>query len=243
MKKIVAIIGSPRGYNSQTYKIAYRIFQELKKKNADVSCDFYILSELNINKCTGCTRCFFYASSCASFRDSIDMLEKSMLEADLIIFGSPVYAHNITGEMKNFFDRISHMLHLMMLCGKYAITISTSSSNGNKSVNEYFYKLMLYFGIKLIDQISYMQLLEFDEEKFLKCINTTDSILKDEISFKPNELQEKIFSIYKKAYSDIYYRDIKDKNSTKNQEAIYWYDNGYFNFNSFEELFNAMKNR
>lgn len=96
MKNLVAIIGSPRGYNSNTYKIAFKILQELRNRNIEILPKFFILSELEINKCIGCAKCFFNASSCVSFRDSMDEVEKALLESDLIIFGSPVYAHNAT---------------------------------------------------------------------------------------------------------------------------------------------------
>lgn len=243
MKKLVAIIGSPRGYNSKTYEISYRISEELKKKDIDICSKFFILSELEINKCTGCLECFAKCSSCVLFRDSMDLLEESLLEADLIIFGSPVYAHNITGDMKIFFDRISHFLHILRLAGKYGVTISTSSSNGNMYVNNYLSKIMEYLGINVIGQISYMYLRKFEEKNFYKCINNIADILSNKILSKPSKLQEEIFTVYKKAYFKTYQESIISKNGTKNEEANYWNSNGYFNFNSFQELFNAMKTK
>ncbi|MCB2357160.1 flavodoxin family protein [Clostridium estertheticum] len=243
MKKLVAIIGSPRGYNSKTYEIAYKISEGLENKNINISSKFFILSELEINKCTGCLGCFAKCSSCVSFSDSMDVLEKSMLDADLIIFGSPVYAHNITGDMKIFFDRICHFLHTMKLVGKYGVTISTSSSNGNIFVNDYLLKMMEYLGIGVIDQISYISQREFEEKHITKCIDNIAGVLNGQISLPPSKFKEQIFNIYKKIYFENYQKSLMNKNTMKNQEACYWHDNGYFNYNSFEELFNVMKNK
>ena len=243
MKNLVAIIGSPRGYNSNTYKIAFKILQELRNRNIEILPKFFILSELEINKCIGCAKCFFNASSCVSFRDSMDEVEKALLESDLIIFGSPVYAHNVTGEMKIFIDRLSYMLHLLKLTGKYGITISTSSSNGNVSVDDYLNKIMLHLGINVIEQISYKDLYKYEYKDFSVCINNIANSITSDILTKSNELQEKIFSINKNAYLKIYQNELKNKTVLKNKEALYWHDNRYFNFNSFKELFNEMKRK
>ncbi|MCW6086521.1 MULTISPECIES: flavodoxin family protein [Clostridium] len=243
MKKLVSIIGSHKGYNSKTYDIAYKVSEGLKNKNNNISSEFFILSELDINKCTGCLGCFTKCSSCVIFNDSMSILEKSMFDADIIIFGSPVYAHNITGDMKIFIDRLCHLLHIMGLCGKYGVTVSTSSSNGNTFVDNYLFKIMEYLGIRVVDQISYVSYHKFEDKHITKCVDKIDGILNNKILLPPSEFQEQIFNIYKKIYFKSYEESIINKNVVKNQEACYWHDNGYFNYNSFEELFNIMKNK
>ena len=46
MKKLVAIIGSPRSYNSATYKIAHKIAKDLNNNGINVDSKFFILSDL-----------------------------------------------------------------------------------------------------------------------------------------------------------------------------------------------------
>lgn len=242
MKKLVAIIGSPRSYNSATYKIAHKIAKDLNNNGINVDSKFFILSDLKINKCLGCTSCFLKCDSCAKFDDDMKEIEEAMIEADFIILGSPVYAHNVTGDMKVFIDRLSSFLHIMKFAGKYGVTISTSSSNGNVYVDQYLLKIMESLGIKVIDQISYMSIKGFNQKNFSKCINKIVNILSNKTSIESSELQEQFFKTYKKAYYESYKNTIMYDDKLKNQEALYWYNNGYFNFNSFEELFNSMKN-
>jgi len=242
LKNIVTIIGSPRGYKSKTYEISDKILEGLKNKDINISSKTFVLSELEINKCIGCVGCFTKCSSCVAFRDNMDIIEKSMFDADLIIFGSPVYAHNITGEMKNFIDRITHYFHIMKFSGKYGVTISTSSSNGNAFVDNYLNKVMENLGINVIGQISYMEYGKFEEKNITKCIDNIIAAFEDKVLLPSSEYKEQLFKIYKKAYFESYQKSIINNNTLKNQEACYWHDNGYFGYDSFEELFKAMKN-
>ena len=164
-----------------------------------------------------------------------------MLEADFIIFGSPVYAHSITGEMKVFIDRMSRLLHLMKFTGKYGISISTSSSNGNIFVDAYLLKIMESLGIKVIDQISYIDVKKFDEESFSNSIDKIADVLNGKVSVMSSDLQQAFFNTYKSVYLKSYQETSMYEDKYKNQEALYWYKNGYLNHNSFEELFNYMK--
>lgn len=243
LKKLAAVIGSPRGSNSKSYDIAHKISEGLRNKNIDISSEFYILSELEINRCTGCLGCFAECSSCLIFDDDMNMLEEALINADLIIFASPVYAHNVSGDMKVFIDRLCHFLHIMRFAGKYGVTISTSSSNGNAFVDNYLFEMMEYFGIDVIDQISYISQRKLEEQYISHCIDKIAGVLNGEIMLPPSRLKEQVFNIYKKVYFESYKNSIADKNAVKSKEAYYWHDNGYFNYNSFEELFNAMKSK
>ena len=78
MKKLVAIIGSPRGNRSATYKIADKVSKALKNRGIDISSEFFILSDLEINRCTGCTGCFIQCSSCITFKIVMDANLKNL---------------------------------------------------------------------------------------------------------------------------------------------------------------------
>lgn len=241
MKKLVAIVGSPRGTNSETYKLISNIIKVMKNKNKNLSAKIFNLSDLNIHECIGCSQCFLRCSSCVNFNDSMTEIEEALIQSDFIIFGSPVYAHNVTSEMKKFIDRISHFIHIMKFTGKYGLAVSTSSSNGNVFVNNYLVKIMECLGIKIVDSISYMSLLEFDEQKLSTAIQTSLNLLNNKLDIKASEHQERNFIIFKNAYSKLYENSVLHETNLKNQEALYWVENGYLNFNSFEELFNSCK--
>jgi multimeric flavodoxin WrbA len=61
------------------------------------------LSEYSISPCLGCFRCLGDAN--CIIKDDFHKLYQACAEADVLILGTPVYMGNISGLMKNFFDR------------------------------------------------------------------------------------------------------------------------------------------
>jgi len=80
-------------------------------------------------------------------------IAKEMLQADVIIFISPVFLHHISGYMKVFLDNFASWAHTMPLIGKVGIPISLSNNNGNEYVGEYLKKIMNYFGMETMNPI------------------------------------------------------------------------------------------
>lgn len=107
MKKVVVISSSPR-----------------KGGNSDVLCDKFIegaisagnqaekisLRDKSINYCTGCGFCNTNNYTSCSQKDDMEEILNKMLDADVIVFGTPIYFYAISGQMKTFIDR---------LCAKY----------------------------------------------------------------------------------------------------------------------------
>ena len=46
-----------------------------------------------------------------------------MKDADAIVFGSPVYIDNVTGQMKVFFDRLADAIHYQHSPGKLGVLL------------------------------------------------------------------------------------------------------------------------
>jgi len=70
-------------------------------------------------------------------KDDAHLLLKKMLESDGIIFASPVYINQITGYLKTFFDRSSHLIHCLRLLGKYTGAVATSGGGPHEMVLNY----------------------------------------------------------------------------------------------------------
>ena len=100
MKNILVISASPR-----------------KGGNSDVLCDEFIkgaqqaghktekifLRNFKVNYCTGCGVCNS-THKCVQKDDMADILNK-MVEADVIVFATPVYFYSMDGQMKTLIDR------------------------------------------------------------------------------------------------------------------------------------------
>lgn len=236
MTKAVVISGSPRKEESISYQISKRILEKIKEEYNTFEYDILILSCLNIQKCKGCARCFIEGNGCMSNQDDMRMVEQKLIEANLIILTSPVYSHNVSGDMKIFVDRLSYWSHLFRLVGKYGITISSSSTNGNCFVDQYLINTLRYWGVDVIGNISYtsntpVNIFEINQlvKQVINIFDTNEVI--------DIEAQEKIFQFYKHKYRENYQRSCKDSSVPLTAESRFWIENKYFEYDSFKELF------
>ena len=107
MQNILAINGSPNSYGS-TAKALNAVAEEMMV--GDYSTEVVNLGELNIAHCRACMNCK-KTGECAIVDDMVPLYEK-IREADVLIFGTPVYFGAETGLFKNFLDRMYAMIQI-----------------------------------------------------------------------------------------------------------------------------------
>ena len=113
--KILALHGSPRTIRSTTRRLAGWVLEGAREAGAET--EMVDLADCRITPCTDCEGCRM-TGTCV-FEDDVPELLSRMREADGIVFGSPVYIDNVTGQMKIFFDRLADAIHYQVLTGKY----------------------------------------------------------------------------------------------------------------------------
>ncbi len=231
MIKIVSVIGTAKSQDSVTENVVNKLISEISSRSKNRIENITLkLADYKINECVGCLQCFKSCRICDRYDDDIKKIDLEINDADIIVFASPVYAHNITGKMKNFIDRIAYGLHIMKFLGKYGIVVSTSASNGNYLVEQYLTSMMIYFGMKPISTISISMVKgginNIISDSSEKIVNIIDGV---EIR-KSTDYEEQVFQTMKKAMVDL-----RTKVNTK--ETLYWEKKGYFEGDSFEELF------
>jgi len=104
--KILAINGSHRGKKGYTQFLINKLFEGVIEAGGE--CESITLSELDIKMCTGCFTCQkdnHYLKCIFEGRDDAAKVYDKMRNADIIIFGTPVYIFNISGLLINFLDR------------------------------------------------------------------------------------------------------------------------------------------
>lgn len=123
-KKILLISSSPR-----------------KNANSDILCDEFMrgalesgqtaekirLAESDINYCTGCCTCIGNPGSCVQ-NDDMNSLLKKVLDADVLVFASPVYFHSFNAHMKTFMDRVCPIYPLIHNKDVYFIVAAAGGS-------------------------------------------------------------------------------------------------------------------
>lgn len=198
--KIFAYVGSYR-VNSRTVKVTNDIVNELTKLiNIDIDYKIFTPGEQPLENCKGCNRCF-YTGEC-NIDDCILNYKKQLCEADIIILGSPVYLHQVSGNMKNFIDRIAEWIHIFKLIGKLGIVISTSSNNGNSPVTDYLESVLEYLGTSIIGTFSFESIDFEDELVYFSIIRHYANLLYNQLrskEYKISERQEQYFKGMKKS--------------------------------------------
>jgi multimeric flavodoxin WrbA len=121
--KVLAIMGSPRKAGN-TYKVTKKVEERMKEMGA-VEFEYVFLRDLDLKPCLGCGACLDRGEEKCPLKDGRAMLEEKMQGADGVIFASPTYVFNVTGLMKNFFDRFAYACHRPRFF-KSAMVLTTS---------------------------------------------------------------------------------------------------------------------
>ena len=110
------------------------------------------LCDLRVTPCTACEGCSF--SGICVFDDDVPLIIERMKEADGIVFASPVYIDNITGQMKVFFDRLADAIHYQILAGKYGCSVATTHTSGGDEIVAYQNHVLNYLAVVSVGGIS-----------------------------------------------------------------------------------------
>lgn len=102
---ILVVNGSPRGEKSNTKKVSDTFLKGIKEVNNEVQ-----ITELNLNKkeiksCIGCFGCWNNKERACVLKDDMSEMLKLYIEADIIIWSTPLYHHTMTSITKKFIER------------------------------------------------------------------------------------------------------------------------------------------
>ena len=141
--QVLIINGSPRK-NGVTVAVLHRIEENLR--GAGIEVLFYNLGEMKMSHCTGCNYCYRTGYCC--MEDDAELLSKRIEEVDGIVLGSPTYASNVSGLMKDFIDR-GHFVIEQLLHKKYCITVASGENYGSRDTLKILKNLVLFSGGRL----------------------------------------------------------------------------------------------
>jgi len=142
MKKILAIIGSPRKLGNCEI-MAKEISNQLSIPH---ELNLLRLQDFKILPCRGCYQCLFTKEHCV-LDDDLNIVLKAMLEADAYIVSAPTYFLGINASLKTFLDRgISFYAHIENLWSKPAVGVAIAGIEGKEGYS----RLAIQNFIKLI---------------------------------------------------------------------------------------------
>ncbi len=143
---ILVIMGSPRKGNT------FRACEEFRghlQKICPAEFEYVWLKDAHIEPCKGCFVCFPNGEdTCPNRDDDVRVIAQKMLDADGVIFATPVYSWNVSGIMKTFIDRISYTGHRPRYAGKKAFFLTTTGMMGAGEVLKYLKKVAWAWGFE-----------------------------------------------------------------------------------------------
>ncbi len=98
--KVIGIVGSPRK-NGNTNTLVQQVLEGASEAGAETKS--FILNEMDYRGCQGCNYC--KAHDKCKLEDDLAEVFEEIKAADGIVFGSPIYFAQFTGQIRLFLDR------------------------------------------------------------------------------------------------------------------------------------------
>ncbi|MDW7733302.1 MAG: flavodoxin family protein [Methanolobus sp.] len=147
--KVVGFVGSPRK-NGNTDVLVQQVLDGAVEAGADVE-KFYI-NEMDFRGCQGCNYC--RAVDGCKLNDDMTKAYEALKNADGIVFGSPIYFFQFTGQMRQFIDRCFALLNPdftpRLEAGKKAVIVGAQGApdaGAFTSVYEEFSRVLQMLGM------------------------------------------------------------------------------------------------
>lgn len=156
--KVLALIGSPRK-NGNTSSMVDAVCKGAKAAGHEI--EIINITDLNIHGCTACCACKTGSNERhCSIQDDMQQLYPKIQQADCLVIGTPVYMGQMSGYMKNFFDRwytfMDANYNIHHLPGKKYITVTASGAPAEvfRSLTDYLnHWLGEFFKMQLVKNI------------------------------------------------------------------------------------------
>jgi len=162
--KITVINGTEK--HGVTYRMK-EIFLEEFRNDAEIT-EYYLPKDCP-GFCIGCTNCFRCAEHLCKDREYTEKIEKSLLEADLLVFTSPAYVFHTTGAMKAMLDHFGYrwMPHrpAKEMFGKRAVIITQCLGAGGKSTIKDIKDSLSWWGVTYIKTLTFKLMSEIQWDK------------------------------------------------------------------------------
>jgi multimeric flavodoxin WrbA len=152
-KKILFISGSPRKGNTGF------VLTEIFKVVNDADKELILLREKNIGFCRGCLAC--HNQPKCIIKDDMNAVLDKIVNADILVIGSPNYFDNVSGLMKNFIDRAHPLYKKELARGKKLILIYVGAGEKpgtKKYLDLAFYGFVKYLKLRLLGSYAFQAL-------------------------------------------------------------------------------------
>lgn len=105
MSKKVVVLSTSLRNNSNSEFLAKSFVEGAKESGNEV--EYITLKNKNIRFCTGCLTC--QKTGRCVIKDDVTNIMDSVLNADVVVWATPIYYYEMSGQMKTLIDRLNPM--------------------------------------------------------------------------------------------------------------------------------------
>ena len=139
--RVFSFCASRRESASVTAKFAGMVYDRIRRaaEEQGIHTEYESLggNDVRVEYCLGCENCFSTGNCPLDAQDGMAALKRKMLDCDILLFGSPVYAGSMSGLAKSMLDRLAYWMHRFELAGKpTAVLVTTSNNHGPETAEE-----------------------------------------------------------------------------------------------------------
>lgn len=149
--KIVVLTGSPRRNGNSAY-LADRFIEGAKEKGHEIyrfDCAFK-----QVEPCRACNRCGMDGP--CIFNDDFSELRPHLIEADMVVFATPMYYFGISAQMKRVIDRfyaINGKIKGRYKKAAYLMTYANTAKSDSEPMLLHYRTMMDYLGWESVGEI------------------------------------------------------------------------------------------
>jgi multimeric flavodoxin WrbA len=147
--KVTVINGNAR--HGSTWHCMDALKQELSLYGEVETKEFSLPKDMP-HFCNGCFSCFFNGEHTCPHLERMTPIKEAILEADVVILTSPVYAMDVTGQMKALLD---HLCYMWMshrpnpnMFKKVGVTVATTAGAGLGHTTKTMRNSLKFWGVK-----------------------------------------------------------------------------------------------
>lgn len=169
---IISVLASPRRQGN-TAILLKEYLKGVEDLTLPVKIESICLQSKNIQYCTGCNTCQKSSQSQCILKDDMQDIYKNVEKADVLIFATPVYVFNMTGQLKTFLDRLYAVDHNTLLKKKIVLLTTygdvSEDNAGVQNIVQSIAMLSEYLGMNFIQNLNVstyeMQVSENEQSK------------------------------------------------------------------------------
>jgi multimeric flavodoxin WrbA len=225
--KVIAAVGTMRK-NGDSYHMIQKIEERLRRESS-IEMEYLFLSDYDLGYCRGCCACFNQGEESCPKRELTGPIEEKLVGADGIIIASPVYDHQVTAIMKNFFDHFAYFYHRPRFFGKPAILLSTTGASGLKETLDYLSFTATGWGFKPVAKLGVISPLYQRKESYKATIDADIELAAREFS---NLISSKA-PTKPKLYDLIFFSAMRMKAERNPCDRKYWEERGWLKSSYF----------